>query len=362
MDRRHFLSLSTAALGAMFIPPAMSGQPGWLTGFGAADGAYGLARIGTDLSVTPVLQSPQRLHDVVLHPSRGEICAPLRRPGRRFYVIDAGGIAEARETLQGRHFQGHGAYSADGTTLYLPENDFEGERGMIGIYDALDGYGRLGEVPSGGIGPHAMLRHPDDDHLIIANGGLLTHPESGRAVLNRDTMTPNLSLMARDRGTIVDQLVLASEYHLLSLRHMAVMPDGAVIVGAQDQDSRRRDMPLLIRWVPGREFTFFEAPPDGWGVFKAYMGSVSGDTGGRIVAATSPKGGVAGFWQANSGRFIGLVKARDICGAAATGTPGEFLLTTGTGALHIVTASDTGVKIGRTVISNTRFDNHCERV
>ena len=44
--------------------------------------------------------------------------------------------------------------------LYATENDFEGARGMIGIYDVTARFKRIGEFPSHGLGPHdlAFLR------------------------------------------------------------------------------------------------------------------------------------------------------------------------------------------------------------
>ncbi len=52
---------------------------------------------------------------------------------------------------------------------------------------------RAGEFASGGVGPHEIRRMPGSDVLVIANGGIATHPGSSRAKLNIPKMQPNLA-------------------------------------------------------------------------------------------------------------------------------------------------------------------------
>ena len=104
---------------------------------------------------------------------------------------------------------------------------------MLGLYDAADGYRRVGEVDAAGIGPHDIALLPDGRTLAVANGGILTLPETGRAMLNVDSMQPSLNLIEAASGRLVDAQRLAPELHQLSIRHLAQAPDGLIAAGMQ---------------------------------------------------------------------------------------------------------------------------------
>ena len=72
------------------------------------------------------------------------------------------------ETPADRHFFGHGAFSADGALLFTTENVIAEGDGRLGVWDAGDGYRRIGEVPTGGTGPHEVRLMPDGQ---AARGG-----------------------------------------------------------------------------------------------------------------------------------------------------------------------------------------------
>ena len=140
------------------------------------------------------LPLPDRGHAMAFHPTRPEMVVFARRPGRFAVIVnDEEGIALRRvDAADGRHFYGHGTFSPDGRILFATENDYESGKGVVGLYDASDGYHRIGEYPSHGIGPHELILMPDGKTLAIANGGIRTHPDHGRAKLNLDTMAPSL--------------------------------------------------------------------------------------------------------------------------------------------------------------------------
>ena len=83
-------------------------------------------------------------------------------------------------------------FSPDGALLYATENDFDNAAGMVGIYDARAVSSAIGEFPTHGVGPHELLLLDDGATLAIANGGIETHPDFGRAKLNIATMKPSL--------------------------------------------------------------------------------------------------------------------------------------------------------------------------
>ena len=168
------------------------------------------------------LPLPERGHAMAFHPAQPYMVVFARRPGRFAVVIDDDqGVALYRiDAARGRHFYGHGAFSPDGQILFATENDYESGQGVVGLYDARDGYRRVGEYPSHGTGPHELILMPDGRTLAIANGGIRTHPDHGRAKLNLDSMTPSLVFTDMADGRHLDQADLPDAQHQLSIRHL----------------------------------------------------------------------------------------------------------------------------------------------
>ena len=244
----------------------------------------------------------------------------------------------------------------------MAENDFENGRGVIGVYDPANGYARIAAFSSGGIGPHDLRLHPDGRHLIIANGGLRTHPASGRAVLNLDTMAPSLALIDRHSGTTVDEARLNPNQAGLSLRHIDVSPTGLIGVGAQDQHRRDPDDALVYLWQPGSPLRALEAPPAGWARLRSYIGSVSFDHSGAVLAAATPRGNQALFWDAKTGAALGSYDLADVCGLAPAPAARRFLVTAGTGAMAILHADQAGMTVEHAASASLSFDNHCQLI
>jgi len=185
------------------------------------------------------LPLPGRGHAGIAHPDTAEVVVFARRPGNFANVIDCrtGRKVTDLQCPRGRHFYGHGVFSADGRVLFTPENDYEVGTGVIGVWDRSDGYTRIAEFSSGGIGPHEITRLPGTDILVIANGGIETHPDSGRAKLNLATMQPNLSYLS-GAGKVLETIELSPAHRLSSIRHLSVRSDGLVAFGMQWQGDK----------------------------------------------------------------------------------------------------------------------------
>lgn len=207
------------------------GSPSYLSAAARQDGSYVLCGIGADLNVLFQIPLPARGHAAAAHPNRPEAVAFARRPGTFAIVIDCrSGTSKA--TLMaptGRHFYGHGVFSANGNWLYTTENDCEAGEGRIGVWDAAAGYKRIAEFSSGGIGPHDIKRLPNTDTLVVANGGIDTHPDSGRTKLNIPTMRPNLTYITD--GVAIETAGLGAALRKNSIRHLAVSSTGQVASG-----------------------------------------------------------------------------------------------------------------------------------
>src|SRR3546814_10690678 len=78
-------------------------------------------------------------------------------------LIDGAQPPVALQAAAGRHFFGHGVFLPDGRRMLATENHYEAGHGVLGVYDASDGgdYRRIGEFPTGGVGPHEVVLLPD---------------------------------------------------------------------------------------------------------------------------------------------------------------------------------------------------------
>ncbi|MBK0398243.1 DUF1513 domain-containing protein [Limibaculum sp. M0105] len=316
---------------------AAAGAPAYLAAARSVDGAYRLA--GLDASGAPIfeLPLPGRGHAAAAHPLRPEAVAFARRPGAFALVIDcAAGHETARlDAPEGRHFYGHGAFSRDGAMLFTTENAYQTGEGRIGVWDARDGYRRIGEVASGGIGPHDICLTPDGSMLVVANGGIRTHPSSGREKLNLDTMRASLAYVRASDGALQAEARLPEALRLGSIRHLSVAPDGLVAAAMQWQGDPDEGVPLLAfhrpEW-PG--LLLAEAEPHVLARMKGYAGSVSFDAVGRAAAITSPRGGLALAWDRQGAQIAGWAR-EDVCGIAS-GAGAGWVATDGLGGVTLL--------------------------
>jgi uncharacterized protein len=353
--RRSFLTGLMATGLAPMATWADAGAPTHLAACREIDGRFALCGLSSGGEIVFSLPLPGRGHAAAAHPARPEAVALARRPGTFALVLDCihGRVLAELESPEGRHFYGHGAFSADGRLLFTPENDYEAARGRIGIWDAADGYRRIGEIGSGGTGPHDVMRLPGRDVLVVANGGIETHPDSGRAKLNLAVMRPNLSYVAYD-GTVLETVEPPEAEHLNSIRHLAVRSDGLVAFAMQWQGPEDTAPPLLGLHRPGAASRSLAAPGPAHAILRGYAGSVAFSGDGTEVAITGPKGGAALVFHSDTGALARLVHSPDICGASAAGD--GLLFTTGTGRALV------GSETGPTVSSPVAWDNHLVKI
>ncbi len=358
ITRRGFLAGAGTGLAATLAPGASwaeIGDPAYLAAARDAAGAYrlvGLDRAGGRVFDLPL---PGRGHAGAAHPARAEAVFFARRPGTFALVVDcgAGRVAAELSSPRGRHFYGHGAFSANGKTLYTCENDYEAGEGRIGVWDAAYGYVRLGEVASCGIGPHEIALMPDGETLAIANGGLRTHPASGREKLNIPTMAPNLSYLRAADGAPLATVEPPAELHLNSLRHLAVAPDGLVAIAAQWEGAPEDGVPLLALHRPGAAaLGFAEADPLSLRAMRGYAGSVAFDGAGLRAAITGPRGGLLMAWD-GEGAPAGEWRRADVCGIAAAAEGW-----TATDGLGGVTALGPDLSVRGSTSCPLAWDNH----
>lgn len=324
MHRRQFLATSLATLSLTQSGWASAGRPAYLTA-AARDRETFLVGLTRDARVAFALPIPSRGHAAAAHPSDPEAVAFARRPGTFALVLDCTTGAEiARlESPAGRHFYGHGAFTADGAYLLTTENDWDAPNGRLGVWDVAAGYARVDELPSGGIGPHEILRLPSGG-FAVANGGMQTHPDYDRAVLNLPEMRPNLTWLDA-QGQIIAQSEPPEDMRLNSIRHIASDAAGRIVIALQWQgDPRSAVAQAAVAAAPGAPLVYWDHPETAR--LKHYGGSVAITADGSKVAVTGPKGGEVLFFDGQSGAPLGHTTLPEASGVVAQ--EGHFTVTT----------------------------------
>lgn len=328
----------------------------WVSGVAAlVEGGYGV--VGVDSERQIVWQTPisERVHDIVVQPTahsvnaittatkRREVVVMGRRPSERFWVLDttSGELRHAITAQSDRHFYGHACFSLDGYYLYVTENDTVSLAGKIGVYDARQGYQKVKEFVSHGIGPHELVMHPEGETLVIANGGIKTEKAS-RDELNLDSMRPSLVYLNRHDGTLLEQVV--PQHSQMSVRHLDIHRDGTVMIGIQFQGPKHINVPLVLTHQRGdADFAPLQMPQDQWQCFHQYIASVAVDAEHNLLCVTTPIGGCAAVYDLATRQLIDVVTLPDCAGASVIKTAAAqpkqagFIVSDGQGSITALT-------------------------
>lgn len=315
-----------------------------------------LAAVDGDGGPVWQLPLPARGHDIAIRPTGTDLALFGRRPGDYLWVVDrqTGALLRPIAPPTNRVLCGHGVYSADGRRLFTSENDFPHGRGCIGVYAADAKYKRIAELPSHGVGPHELVMLSDGHTLLIANGGILTHPDSGRAKLNLDRMDPNLAWVDSRDGRLLHHWRPPADWHQLSVRHLDVNQRGAIAVAMQYQGTADQHPPLIALLQQNGIGRLLVAPDPIQGELRNYCGSVRWSRDGAYFAVSSPRGGRVTEWAVD-GTFIRQYRQTDACGIVADEQ--GFWVSDGGGRLRHYPSSDRGLAFG-----NLRWDNHLRRL
>ena len=266
-----------------------------------------------------------------------------------------GTVRQVVRAAHNRHFYGHAVYSPDGRYLFTTENDFESGSGVVGVRDA-ETLAWIREIPSHGIGPHELAWLGDGHTLVIANGGVLTHPDAPREKLNIPTMTPSLTYVDAVSGTLRATHTL--DNHFLSIRHLALGPDDLVCIALQHEGRQEGATPLVGFQRADEPVTLADAPETLLRSLNHYTGSICihPDTG--TAAVSCPRGGQVTFWDSGSARFLTSLPIRDAGGISLTADGGCFVVTNGLGEIHTIRADTLRPAAPPATVADTMWDNH----
>ncbi len=368
LTRRRLLAGMSTLAGATVLCPELA-----LAGVGkmevaereflvsaAGDGPYSVSWVAA--SGAGQVPSAFRGHGAAQHPLRPQhVVMFARRPGNAAIEVDLNTGTMFREyaCLPGRNTVGHGCFSADGKTLFSAEVDTYSGAGKIVLRDA-DSYQWLGEFDSYGIGLHELKLMPDGKTLVVANGGLLTRPETGRQVLNLESMESSLCYIDAATGKLLEKVRL--DEPKASIRHLDVAADGTVALAIQMQRSaadHQRPVALSALHRRGGAIQQLQDPVTVISQLHDYMGSVAINGASRVAGFTSPKGNMAVFWNIDSGEFCGYHALRDVCGLAVSGDQRHFIVTSSIGQVRLLDARTLVEDRARRLLTpGVRWDNH----
>ncbi|KGJ94951.1 DUF1513 domain-containing protein [Colwellia psychrerythraea] len=329
---------SVAAIGTISAGSSSSfvalfnGQKNWLVSCCSDNkGNYFAAAFDLSGQLISKVALPDRGHDVIAMKSKaGHALVFARRPGNFVLEIDftRGEVVSHIEVSASQRFYGHGVLIADDNILLTTENDYQSGKGLIVLRDRKSQQ-IIEQYDSGGIGPHqlAVMPNLNEKQIVIANGGIQTHPEQSRKKLNLNSMRPNLAYMALDSGQIEGKFELENKQ--LSIRHLDVSSQGKVFAGLQYQGASTDEVPLALSHHGEEQLTLLKADINTWRSMNQYTASVCINSNSNTVMITCPKADLLTFWQLDSNEFIASHKLKD--GAGATLIVDDFIASTGRG-------------------------------
>jgi len=362
LSRRQFLVSACALTGAASLPwwlHATDRENSWLvSAYSNQDNQHFAAAFDLSGNLINQVQLPARGHGPVAHPLKpGHAIINARRPGTYLIEVDfnQGLISQQIKAEQSHHFFGHGVFSRDGKLLFSIENNFEQGHGEVVVRDSIN-YQVLERYHAGGVGPHECKLMPDGNTLVIANGGIKTHPSMPRKKLNLDSMSPALTYLDLNSGQVIDQYRL--DNHQLSIRHLDVSSSGKVVAGLQYQGAKTDQVPLAISHQGQDQLSFFHADEQVWRQMNQYTASVCINNTSNTVAISCPRGDIITLWDLKTDRFIEQIKMRDVAGLSVVKQ--QFVATNGKGT--VLQPRLARAQQHRHQFTNVRWDNHLTSV
>ncbi len=299
------------------------------------------------------LKTELRGHGVVVNPVQKQRALMFaRRPGTLAYEVDLsrGEMGNIIHSAPERHFFGHGCYSHDGKILYTTENDYKKNRGVIVARDTSD-WRIINEFSSYGIGPHEIRLLRSNKTLVVANGGIQTHPDYPRKKLNLPTMQPSLTYIDALTGQLLSDYRL--DNHHLSIRHLDVRNDDLVIAILQYQGAKTDKVPLVALHHGEDQMQPLMADAQTQTAMNQYTASACIDSISGIAGVTCPRGNLVTFWDTRQGHFLKALEIKD-AGGIALAREGNFVVTTGAGEVHRISPATLDVDHSPLKLSETR--------
>ncbi len=334
LNRRQWLAMGALPWLAPFATgPVFAGTNGagsvkllatWRDGTQERVGVVQVTANGTELrsKVLQQLELPGRAHGLLAR-ADGSVIVLARRPGDWLLEWHPSGAAKKWHWLQGeKRLNGH-AQTRDDGLLLTTETDQESGEGWIGLRDLTQDR-VLAHWPSHGLDPHELLRLPQAlgrfpaGTLMVANGGIPTHAETGRQKLLATGMDASLVAMDPANGRLLGQWRLPDER--LSIRHLAwdavTRQLGIALQAEHDDPAARTQAPVLATWN-GESLQAATHPP-----LAGYGGSICARAGGGFIVSCTRANRIAVF--DGIGHYLAEAEGPEACALASDGAQTWF--------------------------------------
>ena len=256
--------------------------------------------------VTPAPHAPER---AVLFEKHGRGCCEVDLRSRE--------MLRKVETVEGREFYGHGAYSPDGSLLYCTESDVEDRfRGVVAVRDG-ESFELLGEFPTYGNAPHDCHFVDAGRTLVITNGG---DPIGGPSA-------PSVTFVEVASEKLVEKVELDNPK--LNAGHVATTADRELAVVSAPRDGLQHEARPLGGLSLRTERGLLRARLEPADVTSRMIGetlSVAIHEPTRTIAATNPDGDLVSFWDLETGELRRSLDLPRVRGVALTLEGAEFVL------------------------------------
>jgi hypothetical protein len=299
---------------------------------------------------------PDEAHGFTVDPLQpNRIISAPSLPGTRAVVMDiwTGKQLAIIHSRPGRHYLGHACFSPDGRFLFSSENIIDTGEGVITVRDGRD-FRFLRELSAHGIGPHDIRLLPDGVTLVVASGGLRTHPDSGRRELNLKEMQTALLFIDSRNG----KLLMRRETPIdkLSIRHIDVGAEGEVLVACQYKG--KIQMPKLVGVQRGTgpiEMLDID-DNDLWSLRNYTASACIADNG--VGAVTCPRGNRLSLWDLPNKRLIKAIEINDVGGVEVSADGNSFIVSANVGELYQLDIGSLQLKPLGGVWRNAKWTNH----
>ncbi len=304
--------------------------------YSAMDNALGEHFISQlDLSTQELqqLKTPMRGHTALALDQHTALLFGRRSASTSVRVNFKTGLLESFKSRANRHFNGHACLSTDRTLLFTSETDYANKRGIIGIRE-LATLKQVAEYESYGLDPHDLQLMPDGKTLVVANGGIETHPDFERRKLNLDSMQPSLVYLELSTGKKLAEYRLPD--HLLSIRHLQVSAKGEVAVALQYEGNLYKQQPSsLVAWQQvGGELNLLKIAPQEVAQLRGYLADIVYDPKQQLLVSASPRGHCVSIWSTATHSFVQALPLAEASSISLGSEVDSFLVSTSQGSLY----------------------------
>ncbi|MCU0657910.1 MAG: DUF1513 domain-containing protein [Polyangiaceae bacterium] len=258
-----------------------------------------LVRIDLD-APTPAVERvllPFLPHGVSPHPTRPGLLATFEKKGPGAALLGPSSLTPL-PTTPARQFYGHGAWSADGATLFSVESIVD--RSFRGVLVARDGASlqELGEIHTYGTSPHDCHLIEGGSVMVVANGG---GPHGGDD-------PGSVAWIELSSGKLLERCPIDDPR--FNAGHLA-LAGGALAVVSAPRDGLPAHLPqrgaVSLR-PPGKPLRTLQGPARAVERMVGESLSVAIDPGRDLVLATHPLGDAVTVWKLSTSKLVEVLE------------------------------------------------------